>query len=194
MKHFAMNDQETNRLNMLCTWANEQSIREIYLRPFAMSVKEGGAQAAMSSFNYMGATYAGADAALLKGVLRDEWGFRGFVLTDYFGGYGYQNADQEIRNGNDAMLATTSITNHVKDKSATSVKALRLATKNILYTTVNGWQYANGKPKVAMPIWRTAMVTAWIVVAVLVLGLEFLAIRRYLRRRKSPALIAGESR
>ena len=60
MKHFALNDQETNRTNMVCTWANEQSIRETYLKPFEMSVKEGGAQAVMSSFNYIGYTYAGA--------------------------------------------------------------------------------------------------------------------------------------
>ena len=60
MKHFALNDQETNRTNMVCTWADEQSIREIYLKPFEMSVKEGGAQAVMSSFNYIGNTYAGA--------------------------------------------------------------------------------------------------------------------------------------
>ena len=91
MKHFALNDQETNRTNMVCTWADEQSIREIYLKPFEMSVKEGGAQAVMSSFNYIGYTYAGASNNLLNTVLRDEWGFKGFVLTDYFGGYGYQN-------------------------------------------------------------------------------------------------------
>ncbi|MDU4039705.1 MAG: glycoside hydrolase family 3 N-terminal domain-containing protein, partial [Bifidobacterium dentium] len=84
MKHFAMNDQETKRTEMLCTWSNEQAMREIYLKPFEMSVKEGGAQAVMSAFNYIGNTYAGGDAALLKTVLRDEWGFKGFVLTDYF--------------------------------------------------------------------------------------------------------------
>ncbi|MFT8331097.1 glycoside hydrolase family 3 N-terminal domain-containing protein [Bifidobacterium psychraerophilum] len=188
MKHFALNDQESNRLNMLCTWANEQSIRETYLKPFEMSVKEGGAQAAMSAFNYIGPVYAGANPALLNTVLRDEWGFRGFVLTDYFGGYGYQNADQEIRNGNDAMLATTSITNHVTDKSATSVKALRQATKNILYTTVNGWQYEDGEPEVSTPIWRTALYVTWGVVALLVIGLEILAIKRYLDRRKAVKL------
>lgn len=65
MKHFALNDQETNRLSELATWANEQSIREIYLKPFEMSVKQGGAGAVMSAFNYIGM----------------EWGFRGMVLT-----------------------------------------------------------------------------------------------------------------
>lgn len=189
MKHFALNDQETERTEMLCTWTNEQAMREIYLKPFEMSVKEGGAQAVMSSFNYIGNTYAGADSALLQTVLRGEWGFKGFVLTDYFGGYGYQNADQEVRAGNDSMLATTKITNHITDKSATSVKAMRQAAHNILYTAANSWQYANGEPKVATPIWKTAMYVAWGVTAVLVIGLEIVAIKRYLNRKKAVATV-----
>lgn len=191
MKHFALNDQETNRTNMVCTWADEQAIREIYLKPFEMSVKEGGAQAVMSSFNYIGYTYAGASNNLLNTVLRDEWGFKGFVLTDYFGGYGYQNADQEIRNGNDSMLATTKITNHITDKSATSVKAMRTAAHNILYTAANSWQYADGEPKVATPIWKTAMYVAWGVTAVLVIALEALTIKRYMDRKKAKAEISA---
>ena len=191
MKHFALNDQETNRTNMVCTWADEQAIREIYLKPFEMSVKEGGAQAVMSSFNYIGYTYAGASNNLLNTVLRDEWGFKGFVLTDYFGGYGYQNGDQEIRNGNDSMLATTKITNHITDKSATSVKAMRTATHNILYTAANSWQYADGEPKVDTPIWKTAMYVAWGVTAVLVIALEALAIKRYMDRKKAKAEVSA---
>ena len=191
MKHFALNDQETNRTNMVCTWANEQAIRETYLKPFEMSVKEGGAQAVMSSFNYIGYTYAGASNNLLNTVLRDEWGFKGFVLTDYFGGYGYQNADQEIRNGNDSMLATTKITNHITDKSATSVKAMRTAAHNILYTAANSWQYADGEPKVTTPIWKTAMYVAWGVTAVLVIALEALTIKRYMNRKKAKAEISA---
>mgnify|MGYP004592638625 FL=1 len=191
MKHFALNDQETNRTNMVCTWADEQAIREIYLKPFEMSVKEGGAQAVMSSFNYIGYTYAGASNNLLNTVLRDEWGFKGFVLTDYFGGYGYQNGDQEIRNGNDSMLATTKITNHITDKSATSVKAMRTAAHNILYTAANSWQYADGEPKVDTPIWKTAMYVAWGVTAVLVIALEALTIKRYMDRKKAKAEISA---
>ena len=191
MKHFALNDQETNRTNMVCTWANEQAIRETYLKPFEMSVKEGGAQAVMSSFNYIGYTYAGASNNLLNTVLRDEWGFKGFVLTDYFGGYGYQNGDQEIRNGNDSMLATTSITNHITDKSATSVKAMRTAAHNILYTAANSWQYADGEPKVTTPIWKTAMYVAWGVTAILVIALEALAIKRYMDRKKAKAEVTA---
>lgn len=143
MKHFALNDQETNRCGMLCTWANEQSIREIYLKPFEIAVKDGGCQAVMSSFNYIGTTWAGACDELLNNVLRDEWGFQGFVLTDYFGVYGYMDSDQAIRGGTDCMLvAYDTETNHVTDTtSATSVLAMRQACKNILYTTVNSRAY-----------------------------------------------------
>ena len=81
MKHFALNDQETNRLSELATWANEQSIREIYLKPFEMSVKQGGAGAVMSAFNYIGMEWGGSHSGLLNTVLRGEWGFRGMVLT-----------------------------------------------------------------------------------------------------------------
>ena len=189
MKHFAMNDQETKRTEMLCTWSNEQAIREIYLKPFEMSVKEGGAQAVMSAFNYIGNTYAGGNETLLKTILRDEWGFQGFVLTDYFGGYGYQNADQEVRAGNDSMLATTSITNHITDKSATSVKVMRQAAHNILYTAANSWQYADGEPESETPVWRTAMYAAWGVTVVLALVLEVLTIKRYMARKKAVATV-----
>ena len=185
MKHFAMNDQETNRNNMLATWANEQTIREIYLKPFQAAVVKGGAQAAMSSFNYIGTTYVAAYAPLMQDVLRGEWGFRGMVLTDYFGVYGYQNADQLIRNGNDAMLATTEVTNHVKDKSATSVKAMRQASHNILYTVVHGYKYANGDPKVQTPAWQIALYVALVVLALIFLALEYLAFRRFKARRSA---------
>lgn len=184
IKHFALNEQETNRVSMLCTWADEQSIRELYLKPFEMSVKLGGATAVMSSFNYIGPKYAGANSGLLQKVLRDEWGFRGFVITDYFGNYDlFQNADQEIRNGNDSMLATMDVTNHIANKSATSLKAMRQASHNILYTTANSWMYANGQPKSETPIWRTTMYIVWCITALVALVAEFFTIKRYMKRR-----------
>nr|WP_263640293.1 glycoside hydrolase family 3 N-terminal domain-containing protein [Ligilactobacillus equi] len=100
MKHFAMNDQETNRMVGLMTWSNEQAIREIYLKPFEMAVKDGGATAVMSSFNFIGNRWAGANKQLLQDVLRGEWGFRGLVETDYFSG-GFMKSNPAIANGND---------------------------------------------------------------------------------------------
>lgn len=185
MKHFALNEQESNKSQMLCTWANEQSMREIFLKPFEMSVKQGKAKAAMTSFNYVGPTYAGANPTLLTTLLRQEWGFQGFTITDYFGGNGYMNADQIIRAGGDAMLATTKITNHVTDKSATSVKAMRQACRNILFTSVNGWAYANGEPKAELPSWKIAMRVVWVITAVLAVLAEYMTIRRFIKRRRA---------
>lgn len=181
IKHFALNDQETNRTSMLCTWATEQSIREIYLKPFEIAVKDGGAKAVMSSFNYIGAIHAGASSALLNNVLRDEWGFRGFVLTDYFGVYGYMDADREIRNGNDAMLvAYDTETNHLTDKSsATSVKAMRQACKNIMYTVVNSRAYDEANMQTGLQNWQIIAIVVDILFAGLIVFLEVRTLKRY---------------
>lgn len=139
MKHFALNDQEYNRQSMLCTWSEEQATREIYLKPFEYAVKEGNAGAVMSSYNYIGVTWAGAKDELLNGILRDEWGFKGFVLTDYCGNFNYMNADQFIRNGGDSALVAYDVgSNYPTDTtSATAVKEMRRAAKDIMYTVVN---------------------------------------------------------
>ncbi len=156
LKHFALNDQETNRTSMLCTWSNEQAIREIYLKPFEICVKEGKAKAVMSSFNYIGTRWAGGSEELCNTVLRDEWGFQGFVLTDYFGVYGYMNSDQGIRNGTDAMLvAYDTETNHVKDQnSATGVEAIVThailgLSLNIIHTTPTSMATCENNWKIA---------------------------------------------
>lgn len=186
IKHYALNDQETNRNNMLCTWSNEQAIREIYLKPFEIAVKEGKAKAVMSAFNYIGTEYAGASDVLLNKVLRDEWGFRGFVLTDYFGGYGYQNADQEIRNGNDAMLvAYDTETNHVKDtSSATSLLAMRKACKNIMYTVVNSRTYEGDNAKGGLLPWQIAAIGADVILAAGFVFLEIRILNAYKKKRE----------
>ena len=193
IKHFALNDQETNRTGMLCTWSNEQAIREIYLKPFEIAVKDGGAKAVMSAFNYIGTTPAGADNTLLNTVLRDEWGFRGFVLTDYYGVYGYQDADRMIRNGNDCMLvAYDTETNHVTDtKSATSVKAMRQACKNIMYTVVNSRAYAPENYNTGLLPWQMAGIAIDVVFAGVIVVLEVLAIKRYKKRKAEVAPVAA---
>ena len=190
IKHFALNDQETNRNNMICTWSNEQAIREIYLKPFEICVKnydfaDHKPMAVMSAFNYIGNTYAGANNELLNTVLRDEWGFIGMVLTDYFGGYGYQDADRQIRNGNDFCL-TPQATDYSKvddTTSATSLLAMRQACKNILYTTANSRAYANGASG-GMAAWEITMYVISAVVVVLAVACEALLIKSYLGKKK----------
>ena len=186
IKHFALNDQETNRNYQLMTWADEQTVREIYLRPFEICVKEGNAEAVMSAFNHYGITPASASNEVLNQILRDEWGFRGMVITDYFGagGYGYMNADRGIRNGNDFCLtAIDAGYNYVKDKSATSVKALRKASHNILYTTVNSRAYAPENLNLGMMGWQIATIIIDIICIVIAVLLAMKAWKNYGTRK-----------
>ena len=189
IKHYALNDQETNRNSMLCTWANEQSIREIYLKPFELSVKEGGADAVMSSFNYVGTEWAGASNALCNIVLRDEWGFVGMVLTDYFGVYGYMDADQGIRNGTDFCLVNyPTETNYLTDTtSATGILAARQACKNILYTVVNSRAYMEENLNPGMPTWQIAAIAIDVVLAAVLVVLEVRTVKGYSRRKAQEA-------
>lgn len=194
IKHFALNDQETGRNTMLCTWSTEQAIREIYLRPFEIAVKEGGADAVMSAFNYIGTTWAGGNNALLNKVLRDEWGFVGMVLTDYFGVYGYMNADQAIRNGNDFCLVNYETgTNRLVDKeSATSVIAMRQAAKNILYTVVNSRAYEEENLNPGMPAWQILMIVVDVIIVALLALWEVKAIKKF-KKTKEETVVTEKS-
>ncbi|MBY5034108.1 glycoside hydrolase family 3 C-terminal domain-containing protein [Streptococcus gallolyticus] len=145
-KHFALNDQEDNREGV-ATWSNEQAMREVYLKAFEIPVKEGGATAIMSSFNRIGTLWAGGNTDLLNGVLRDEWGFKGMVITD-FDGQDYMSPDQAIRNGGDLMLtpsgdAPTALSTGTEE----GVASLRRASKNILYTVAHSAAFDIYKPK-----------------------------------------------
>lgn len=139
VKHFAVNDQETNRdTNGLITWVDEQTMREIYFKPFELIVKVGGTKAMMSSFNRLGTVWAGGSYALLTEVLREEWGFVGLVISDYNVSNAYMPPDQMIRAGGDlnltqGYLPSTSGAN----VNNTHINAMRLATKNILYVVAS---------------------------------------------------------
>ena len=185
MKHFALNDQEGNRTSMAATWSNEQAIREIYLKPFEISVKDADCHAVMSSFNYIGTRWAGGCKELLKNVLRGEWGFVGFVETDYFGVYGYMNADQGVRNGCDLMLCTTGNDfNTVTVLTNSSKQALREASKNILYTVVNSRAYAEENLNPGMAKWEIIMIGADVLVALLIVALEIKTFKSYKKRKE----------
>lgn len=131
LKHFAVNDQETNRSGV-CTWLTEQSLREIYLKPFEIAVKEGGAMGIMSSFNRIGSLWTGGDYRLLTEILREEWGFRGLVITD-FNTESFMNTKQMCYAGGDLNLANTP--KAWSPETAADYVVLRKAVKNILYTT-----------------------------------------------------------
>ena len=153
IKHFFLNDQETNRCAFLLTYSNEQAMREIYAKPFEIVVKNFDFEgykplAVMSAFNWIGTTPACVNEDSLTTLLRNEWGFKGFVETDFNGSYGYMITEHCVRVGNDLKLGfymnpTDQITHR---DSATQVQALRQASKNILYTIANSGYYANGDP------------------------------------------------
>ncbi len=171
---------------MLCTWSNEQAIREIYLKPFEMCVKNTEMLAVMSSFNYIGNRWAGGSASLLKTVLRDEWGFDGFVLTDYFGVYGYMSSDQAIRNGTDCMLVNyPTQTNNVQFRDTNGAKqAMREASKNILYTVVNSRAYAPENLKEGMASWKIIMIVCDVILGALMICLMSIFIRNFKKNRE----------
>ncbi|MFA6624388.1 MAG: glycoside hydrolase family 3 C-terminal domain-containing protein [Bacilli bacterium] len=129
-----------------CYWLTEQAMRELYLKPFQIAVEDGQAGAVMSSFSRLGTTWAGASYSLLTECLRNEWGFKGYVVTD-IDIYGFLNVDQMIRAGGDCLL-TSSITSNKRrcgttdytsldNPTATQIAAMRRATKSILYTVGN---------------------------------------------------------
>jgi len=137
VKHFAFNDQETYRMGV-STWFEEQTAREIYLRPFAIAVRDGKTQAIMSSFNRIGGLWAGSHKGLLTDVLRKEWGFVGMVKTDFFTptSQAYANYQLMLNAGGDNILGMAEL--DIKDKtSATATNDLKNAVKNTLYVTIN---------------------------------------------------------
>lgn len=190
IKHFALNDQETNRWEMLCVWADEQAIREIYLKPFEMCVKDGDATAVMSSYNYIGNQWAGACSPLLINVLRNEWGFRGSVLTDYFADFGYMDAERAIYNGGSTCLINRDVnTNYIKNTdNPTTVQHMREACHDVLYTAVNSRGFEEENLSAGLMTWQIIMIAADVVIAVLLLAFEFFIVRKGYQKRKKNAV------
>lgn len=184
IKHFAVYE---GNAKMVSVWANEQSIREIYLKPFEIAVKKGGANAVMVSWSFLGHKWTGENSSLLNTVLRDEWGFRGMALTDFFrnNGHGFMNADAALANGVDAMLSTfDGEENNVANlKHPTSVLQMRNACKNVMYTVVSSWAYDGEIVDAGMEDWKKAGIGIDVVLALCLIGWEAAVIRGYKKRR-----------
>ncbi len=142
MKHFVLNDEETNARSGLFIWANEQAIREIYLRPFEITAKQAQVTGAMSSFIHIGHKWAGGNPELLEDVLRGEWGFVGVVTTDAVLG-SFMDLNLAIRYGNDLMLDPLMASNpgyfkklYKADPVGITI-GLRERVHNICYALVN---------------------------------------------------------
>ena len=146
IKHFTVNEQETHRAdNGLFIWCNEQALREIYLKPFEIVVKKANPWGVMSSYSRIGAQWCGGCPSLLKDLLRKEWGFDGFVVTDYWSnvaGTGYMDPALAVYSGNDLMLSGLALLTTLPEMGAMKKAydadpvgygiALREASKNTL--------------------------------------------------------------
>lgn len=186
IKHFAMYE---GNAKMVSVWSNEQAIREIYLKPFEISVKQGGANAVMVSWSFLGDKWTGESSNLMKTVLRDEWGFRGMALTDFFrnNGHGFMNADAALANGVDAMLSTFNgeENNVANPEHPTSVLQMRNACKNVMYTVVSSWAYDGKHKETGMENWKKAAIGIDVVIVLFMAGMEVLVFRGYKKRKNA---------
>lgn len=185
IKHYALYEGNGK---MVSVWSDEQAIREIYLKPFELSVKAGGANAVMVSWSFLGHKWTGENSGLLNTVLRGEWGFRGMALTDFFrnNGHGFMNADSALANGVDAMLSTfDGPENNVADPShPTSVSQMRRASKNVMYTVVNSWAYDGTSAAVGMEAWEKAAIGIDAVLVLALFAAEAMIVKGYKRRKE----------
>ena len=162
-KHCALNDMETNRVN--CgIWANEQTVREIYLRAFEIVFTEGKASATMNAYTRMGTTWSGASYEMMTEVLRGEWGWDGLVISDWdTKGSAMSKLDGVLAgtdtfDGNNAVEVLT-----VYSDNAAVAQAVRQAAKRVIYNVVrtnamNGMTISSRTVKVT-PWWQTLLLT-----------------------------------
>lgn len=171
VKHALLNEMESSREGV-CTWANEQTIREIYLRPFEIAIEEGGAYCVMTSFNRIGMKWSGAHG-FCNSVLRGEFGMRGFAVSDYWQN-SYMSLAGGIMGGNDIpdgtratgttldAMARASELNNYKTGYGEFAWAMREAAHRILYTTaqsnaLNGFD-SDTIVRLVTPWWQTALI------------------------------------
>lgn len=200
VKHFALNDQETNRMGG-AIFANEQTIRQLYLRPFEMSVRDGGATAMMASMNRIGSRWTGGHKGLMTNTLRGEWGFNGFVVTDQasYSVFAYEDLREGLEAGTDLWLNTDAGLWKLPDDDMTDgvIANMQRAAHNISYAisrsnAVNGLS-ANSKIVKVTPLWRWGVYALDGVVTVGAVALIAIATLQILRRRKRDATVAAET-
>lgn len=170
VKHFALNDQESNRTGG-AMFANEQSIREIYLRPFETSVRKGNALGMMASMNRIGLRWTGGHYGLMTATLRDEWGFQGMVITDQasYSVFAYEDLREGLEAGTDLWLNTDATLWKLTDDQMTPtvLNNMQKAAKNVAYAIVNSNAMnglsAESKLVAITPLWKKALIALDIV-------------------------------
>ena len=173
VKHFAANEQETHR-GGVCTWLTEQSLRELYLKPFEITVKEGGTTAMMSSFNRIGTKWTGGDYRLMTEVLRNEWGFAGTVICDFASNQSQMDIRQMVYAGGDIWLDTIMPAENFSKDNTVDVYVMQEAVKHVLYTVVNSNAmngFGTGVIYQVLPAtWRVVLLVCSIVIPTLLVG------------------------
>ena len=212
VKHFALNDTETGRADLICTWADEQTFRELYLRPFEIALEDSrmtvkytsddqgtvskrvmrAGTAVMPAQNAIGTMVGECNAALLQDLLRDEWGFEGMAVSDYWVWNGDNLRDLAMRAGCDTYLSMSipAIWGIEDYDSATARSAMRTAIHNIAYTVANSNAMQGVVPGSyvelgAHPV-QTLLTTINVIVAVLVIGGIVLMVMRTRAERANP--------
>ena len=179
VKHFALNDQETNRTNGICTWTTEQALREVYLKAFESAFKDGDSNAVMTSFNSIGSEWAGSSEALITDVLINEWGFRGAVATDAFDPNAdfYMDLNRGIRVGLSKGLTFRAEPERISDTDdPNTVIALREAAHMTLYALAN----SNAMDmEEGTPAWVIALIAADAAILLVLAGCSYLTVRSY---------------
>lgn len=155
LKHMCLYETESGRDGMY-TWVTEQALRELYLKPFEIAVKEGGSTAIMTSYGRIGAVWTGGSEALLSEVATEEWGFRGAFLTDYSDHAAFMNTDHMIRAGGDLFMTYNGGSFSYETTSNAFNQALRSATKDLLYMWMNALatnaQYNESSDDIVIPV------------------------------------------
>ena len=195
VKHFALNDQECNRTGG-AIFANEQSIRELYLQPFEISVREGNALGMMASMNRIGACWSGGHYGLMTKTLRDEWGFKGLVVTDQasYSVFAYEDLREGLEAGTDLWLNTdATLWALSKDEvTPTVINNMQRAAKNIVFTISNS-NAMNGLSKGSkvvsiIPLWQKALIGFDIIMGILLILIIIIPTMKFIKQKKALSL------
>ena len=198
VKHLICNDQESGIYrDGVYTWMTEQALRETYLKPFQMIVQDNGATGLMSSYNRIGAVWAGGSKGLLTSILRDEWGFKGAVLTDYSDHHKYMNGDQALAAGGtlwmDGFMNDGSFAFKNEENKAAYDQALRQSAKDVIYMYLNArvrnqayaeemddWSLLKPEIKAPFPLWAAGLAA----VDLLAIGNFVFAVNNWKKRKR----------
>lgn len=182
-KHLLLNDQEKHR-HGICIFANEQTIREVYLKPFEIIIKNSHVQGIMTSFNRVGLKWSAANKNLLTNVLEEELGFNGIFITDYTSGYEWMNVVDSINSGLNLFLASSTdvyekeILSRIKNNANFKSKIIDSAHK-ILYnylhsSAMNGYTKEMDSLKNSISTWKVSIIILDIITGIV--SLTFIAL------------------